>query len=154
MIASLLLAADLACPDGQVRLWFSDTLSACVMAHVPSAGPTPLERVTKLEAQLRDVKRTADGTFLDAAIIAPAGFWDVYTTEKCFQENPRCAELNRLGFNGTTRVGVKTAVYPLKVAVRYALRRLHHHHWARVTALVFAGVDVAQGFRNLDIAHK
>lgn len=127
---------------------------ALLLAAALFGPPAPADpAVALLEARLAEVRRVADGTFTDAALIGAASAFDIWSTERCITRNPRCYEANPLGADsGSSRIALKAGVYPLKVGVSYGLRRLGHHGWARVAALVFSAIDVAVGIHNLDKA--
>lgn len=126
------------------------------MVLVLAAGlvgpPDPIDvRVASLERRLEEVRRVADGTFLDAAIIAPGVGLDLWTTgrcEKCRELNPLIA--NSQGYPDALKaVGLKAAAYPVEVGACYILRRSGHHNWARGLAIGMTVVHVGVGVHNL-----
>lgn len=113
-------------------------------------GPPAPDPYAALEARMAEVKRVADGTFTDAAIIGVASGFDIWTTEHCFATNPDCSEMNWLGQDsGSSRIALKAAAYPVKVGTSYILRRKGHHNWARGVTIAIAAIDILAGVRNL-----
>lgn len=125
-----------------------------LLAAALAGPPAPRDpAVVLLEARLEQVRKVADGTLADAAILGVAGAFDIWATERCVARNPSCYEANPLGKDsGTSRLALKAALYPVKVGGSYILRRKSHHGLARVYTIAVAAVDVALGVRALRLA--
>lgn len=113
------------------------------------------QMVSAYDEKLEQIKKTADGTMTDAAIIGVCSAFDVWATERCISRNPNCYEANSLGKDsGTQRLAVKAAMYPVKVGLVYLLRRLNHHNWARGAAVVVGSIDIGFGVHALNKSRK
>lgn len=117
-------------------------------------GPPAPDPYAAIEARMAEVKRVADGTFTDAAMIAVGSAVDIWGTERCIS-NGTCTELNPLGQDsGTSRLAVKAAMYPLKVGACYTLRRHGYHKAARILAVVVTAVDVGLGIHAIRLSNQ
>lgn len=101
---------------------------------------------------LEQVRKVADGTFLDATFIAAGSAFDVWATDHCISKG-KCYELNPLGQIPTQRLALKAGLYPVKVGACYLLRRWGHHNWARGAALGVTAIDVFLGAKALKTVH-
>jgi len=118
-------------------------------------APSPQLRDQTIEARFDEIKRVADGTFTDAAIIGAGSAFDIWATERCISRNPLCYEANPLGKDsGSQRIALKAGVYPLKVGISYFFRRTRHHRTARIFAVSFALLDGAIGVNNYRLSRK
>lgn len=123
-----------------------------LLAAALAGPPDPIDpAVALLNARLDEVRKVADGTFMDSVIIAPGLGFDLWTTGKC----EGCRELNPLiadsqGYpNALKAVGLKAAVFPVEVGACYMLRRNGHHNWARGLAIGLTVMHAVIGASNL-----
>lgn len=122
-------------------------------ALVGPPAPKPQDQTQPAyEQRLEEVRKVADGTFLDATFIAAGSAFDVWATDHCISKG-KCYELNPLGQIPTQRLALKAGLYPVKVGACYLLRRWGHHNWARGAALGVTAIDVFLGAKALKTVH-
>lgn len=143
LVVALLCTSPVFGQETKIPVYFNDPVVG------PPAPKDPA--IVLIEARLEEVRRVADGTFLDAAIIAPGLGFDLWTTGRC----EGCRELNPLIANSKgypdalKATGLKAAVGPLEVGACYVLRRQGHHNWARGLAIGLTVFHAAVGIHNL-----
>lgn len=103
---------------------------------------------------MAEIKRVADGTMTDAALMAIGSAVDIWGTEQCVNAST-CYEANSAGqTSGTARVALKAGLYPVKVGGCYVLRRTGHHKAARIVAILVTAVDVGLGVKAYRLSRQ
>lgn len=121
---------------------------ALVLAAALMGPPDPPD--PRIVARLEEIRKVADGTLLDATIIAPGVSFDLWTTSHCLEQNRACYEQNPLGSTAEKRIALKAAAFPMEIGACYVLRRTGHHNWARGLAIGLTVFHAVIGVHNLN----